>query len=468
MTVRVVYIRVMTTKFSEAADQPLELLHKRLKESGATCEWLTSEDGDRKLRFAILRGRDEQVWKRATVTTVDRYLEMNVQSKRFLGNYDALYDTQTGAIEASLENGRLRGMAISKMPGAEVQGPGGAWRPVALDDPSALSDAESETESSPDSDSATVDRENASPPSYRIRVRDPRGRWSLEVSPATEVLQRLSSRSIFIRARVGQNASDSLKIEGLQPATHDEALKALDELGASFLFDLQLKYAYGANLALFRVRAPYVETSQTPALIPLSPPRYSYSPEALSLYRYATSATGMNLLAFLAYYQVLEFFFARYSESEAISKARTKLRNPLFNIEDDGQLGRLLMLGGGTKGRSEREQLKATLRSCLEVDEINAFVEATPERAAHFKNRKKIVDVSIINIENRGVDFIDQIANRIYDIRCRVVHAKDGGGHDAKLLMPYSPEVKELSHDVDLVRFCAQRALISSAGSMQH
>ncbi len=131
------------------------------------------------------------------------------------------------------------------------------------------------------------------------------------MSPAIEVLQTLSSRRIFMRGRDGRNASNSLKIEGLQPATHDEALKALDELGASFLFDLQLKYAYGANLALFRSPSPYVRTSQAPALIPLSPPRYSYSTEALSLYRHATSATG-NLLAFLAYYQVLEFFFARY------------------------------------------------------------------------------------------------------------------------------------------------------------
>ncbi|MDF2051151.1 hypothetical protein [Arthrobacter sp. Cr_A7] len=188
----------------------------------------------------------------------------------------------------------------------------------------------------------------------------------------------------------------------------------------------------------------------------------------MSLSRYATSATGMNLLAFLAYYQVLEFFFARYSELEAIRKARTNLRNPLFNIEDDGQLGRLLMLGGGAKGRSERDQLKATLRSCLEVDEIDTFVLHHPERAAHLKNKKKIVDVSIINVENRGVDLIDQVAYRIYEIRCRVVHAKDGGGHDSKLLMPYSPEVKELSHDVDLVRFCAQRALIASAGPIQH
>ncbi len=95
-------------------------------------------------------------------------------------------------------------------------------------------------------------------------------------------------------------------------------------------------------------------------------------------------------------------------------------------------------------------------------------MRSTPERAAHLKNKKKIVDVSITNVENRGVDLIDQEADRIYDIRCRVVHAKDGAGHDSKLLMPYSPEVKELSHDVDLVRFCAQRALIASAGPIQH
>lgn len=458
----------MTTKLSEADDQLLEQLHQQLKVAGSTCEWLTTEDGNRELRFSLLRGRDEKVWRRATASTADKFLKINVQSKRFLGNYDALYDKQTGLIEASLQHVNLRGILFSELPGAEVQEPGCDWRPIEPSVPIVVSDTELETESSPDSESATEDRTNAALLRYRIRVTDPRGRWSLEVSPATEALQTLSSRRMLLIGRNGRSANHSLKIEGLQPAAHSEALKALDELGASFLFDLQLKYAYGANLALFRIPRAYTRTSQASALIPLSPPRYSYSPEALSLYRYATSANGMNLLAFLAYYQVLEFFFGRYSESEAIRKARTSLRDPLFNIEDDGQLGRLLMLGGGTKGRSEREQLKATLRACLEVDDINAFVMNHPERAAHLKNKKKIVDVSIINVENRSADLIDQVADRIYDIRCRVVHAKDGGGDDSKLLMPYSPEVNELSHDVDLVKYCAQRALIASAGPLQH
>lgn len=442
---------MMTTRLSEADDKSLVRLQQQLEAAGATCEWVQSEGDDRQLRFSILRDRDGQAWKRATAATADKFLKINVQSKRFLGNYDALYDKQTGFIEASLERFRTSLTTITEIPGAEVQCPEGNWHPATSGTPVVLVDEESETELS-----------------YRIRVTDPHGRWSLEVSPATETLQMLSPRGSMIRGRNGRNARESLKIEGLHPKTHFEALKALDELGASFLFDLQLKYAFGANLALFRDPRPYRQTSQVPTLIPLSPPRYSYSTEALSLYRYATSASDMNLLAFLAYYQVLEFFFARYSESEAIRKARTSLRNPLFNIEDDGQLGHLLMLGGGTKGRTERDQLKATLRSCMEIEEIKAFVLNDPNRTAHFKNKKKIADVSTINVENRGLDLIDQVADRIYDIRCRVVHAKDGGGHDSKLLMPYSPEVKELSPDVDLVRFCAQRTMIASAGPIQY
>ena len=56
-----------------------------------------------------------------------------------------------------------------------------------------------------------------------------------------------------------------------------------------------------------------------------------------------------------------------------------------------------------------------------------------------------------------------QVANRIYDIRCRIVHAKEDGGPSGNtdVLLPFSAEADLLGPDVMLVRFVAQKAIIA-------
>ena len=54
------------------------------------------------------------------------------------------------------------------------------------------------------------------------------------------------------------------------------------------------------------------------------------------------------------------------------------------------------------------------------------------------------------------------MADRIYDIRNRVVHAK--ADHDELgLLLPFDPETRLLRHDVELVAFLAREVLSASA-----
>jgi hypothetical protein len=50
---------------------------------------------------------------------------------------------------------------------------------------------------------------------------------------------------------------------------------------------------------------------------------------------------------------------------------------------------------------------------------------------------------------------------RIYDIRCRIVHAKAEFDAEGPLL-PTDPEAQYLGHDIDLIRYLAGKALRKS------
>ena len=65
-----------------------------------------------------------------------------------------------------------------------------------------------------------------------------------------------------------------------------------------------------------------------------------------------------------------------------------------------------------------------------------------------------------IPLANPNADLRADVADRIYDIRCKIVHTKnDSGIGDVELLLPFSREAEQLSHDIELVQYVAQETL---------
>jgi hypothetical protein len=59
------------------------------------------------------------------------------------------------------------------------------------------------------------------------------------------------------------------------------------------------------------------------------------------------------------------------------------------------------------------------------------------------------------------------VADRVYEIRCKIVHTKtDARDATFELLLPFSAEAEQLSHDIELVQYLANRVLISSSTSL--
>ena len=143
---------------------------------------------------------------------------------------------------------------------------------------------------------------------------------------------------------------------------------------------------------------------------------------------------------------------------------------PTVRADRDLDLAQIVatMKSKGQTAAGEREQLKATLKECLTTDDVEEFISADTDRAPFFSSKAKGIASSLLNPQNRQVDLSMQVAERIYEIRCKIVHTKaehDDG--EFELLLPYSAEAERLGHDIDLVRFVAQKVLVTSSRRLE-
>jgi hypothetical protein len=182
----------------------------------------------------------------------------------------------------------------------------------------------------------------------------------------------------------------------------------------------------------------------------------------------------MPLLQFLAYYQVLEFFMPTYSNHEAVMKARNIMKDPRFTPDKDSQIARVLaVLRPSSRGfGDERSQLESVLRSCVSPEELRKFYLADKNRVAFYKDGFKSVAPQKIPLDNKvsdlnkASDLLTETAQRLYEIRCRIVHTKDHADRDLQALLPYSKEAGNLYEDIALSEFVAVAVLIASSTMM--
>ncbi|MGV9322808.1 hypothetical protein [Streptomyces sp. NPDC003660] len=284
--------------------------------------------------------------------------------------------------------------------------------------------------------------------------------WTAEIGNPSKEHRLLSD---------GYGRAPTLRIWRNLNGTHDESLAFLESVGGSILFELDMNYGIPVTMR----RARFVNTTTRRFRLrpvwseaPPSLPRLRYGREPLSLYNYARSATGMPLLQFLAYYQVLEYYFPRYSQRDLIDRLRNELRDPRFRPDDDLHLSRILRISqhSGRGYGDERSQLKATVRYSVSSDAIAELIEGNAGLTEHFSRKKPIISgLPTIDVKKRG-NLVDSVCERIYHIRCLVVHSKeDGGGAADALLLPFSEEAESVRPDNEVMRFLAQKALIAGA-----
>lgn len=261
----------------------------------------------------------------------------------------------------------------------------------------------------------------------------------------------------------------TLKFSGVQAKKHDSVLDIIQKVSGSLLFQIELMSGLALILRRHRKINHKHEDSKAPVPLDVKFPDREFDHAPLSLYWYALSASGMPLLQYLAYYQVIEFYYPVYSQAEAHRRLKSILRNPTFRTEKDSDISRLLsaiqVSRSGAFG-DERAQLKATIDECIDDGDLREFLRGDEECSTFLSSKSRLADTKL-SIANGDSELKGEVARRIYELRCKIVHTKsDSRDSDIELLLPFSKESDLMHHDIQLIKYVAQQVLIRGSRNL--
>jgi hypothetical protein len=262
-----------------------------------------------------------------------------------------------------------------------------------------------------------------------------------------------------------------LRIEGMHATAAEAAADILERISNSILFQLDLHTDVPVFLARRREffdRRP----RRSPAPGVMSAPAFQYDNEPMALYWYARTSQQVPLLSFLAFYQVLEFYFPVFSAERAHATLRNLLKDPRFDVANDLHIARLVQaIRPNASGRGfgdERAQLQATIQACVTPLQMSEFFRSDDRLFKfydrHGKQRMPIVETKLpVSTDS---DLRPLVAQRVYDIRNRIVHTKSGEP-GSEVLLPFSRESRLLRFDIQLIQYLARQALIATSNPLR-
>jgi hypothetical protein len=278
--------------------------------------------------------------------------------------------------------------------------------------------------------------------------------------------------SLELKALAGGGAVPSrevaaIRISGLSISNHDTALRRLESIANSLFFDIDV--ALGIPLVLSRPRSRQAGRRRREGVLDeVSFPINEYEPEPMALFSYARGAAGMPLLQFLAFYQVLEFYFPLYADQEIRRRVKSVVKHPRFNPHSEQQISSIIKAMSVGRGRGfgdEKAQLRATLRGSSNPAAVRDHLRVG-DRAEYFGQKKNGPAQQVIRVDMSDDDLLDATASRIYEIRCKIVHTKDSDA-DKSQILPFSPEADQLGPDITLLEFLARESLVAASRELR-
>lgn len=402
----------------------VEALKARVSAADIDYEEQVRWDSERHPAILLPAGRGKRRVPAYTLDEVNSLLAVPFEKYTFLGPYDAICSYSDGLIEAAVRS--LRGPASARMLMRRLR-----------------------SQSAPRaSDGGAVEA---------ILLRQPSGE-------GPEVLLGSVSKDLATLTRGLPRIS--ITIRNAQVHQQDQAIEVLETIADALFFEIDLKYDIALGLQRARTGPTRLRAHTRAAEeVSLQFPRSEYDTEPMSLYWYARGATGLPLLQYLAYYQVLEFYFPIYSDRDVHERVKNILRHPVFDPHSDTQVSRVVRLLRSNRARldDERAQLRSTLQACVHEDGLREFLERDADRR-EFLTRDKSLRVHRLQLNNKEADLRSEAASRVYEIRCKIVHTKSvDGAAETELLLPHSKEAQSLHFDIELIQYLARETLIANS-----
>jgi hypothetical protein len=221
-------------------------------------------------------------------------LDSNFSKFKFLKGYEAIYSIELGIIECEIQSDDFRmpyGLLLRRL--------SRLFKPKIK--------AEETQEVIIEAEETEVEEKD-----YSIEFPSPNEKVKIylrESSTEFSFLCGCKRESFLSRNRLKPFLT--IRIEGLSFETHSQAKELLSNIGNSVFFQIDLLTNIPVHLSSdkdlqreIRLRRKAVRED-----LKFVEPKFQYDSESISLYWYARIATTTPLLQYLAFYQVLEFYF---------------------------------------------------------------------------------------------------------------------------------------------------------------
>jgi hypothetical protein len=412
-----VELEIPTGKIEEKIEQLKQELERRCSEAGLQRGQVLLSSGKNALMIDLPAGRRKKRLIIEDISATERIIEIPFENYHFLSDYEAICSYKEGLIEASI------GLVTHEA----------GLQPELLDhDITATHNVEGN----------------------RIKI---------VLTTKSEHLETLLS----LCSESPTRPTLFLKIQGLRVDQHDKAVEYLEDFANSVFFQIDFKTHLPLQLRRFeKTLSPSSSNLDLSSIDKLQFPVLQYAKEPIDLYWLARSLNAFPSLQYLAFYQVIEFYFPIYFRKEATREIRRILKTPGFSPDNDTDIVKLLTVDESTGPvRDERTQLKATLTECISIRALKKYLTSNQERQKWFTDEKgkggkaKKLSEHMIPINDKATNITAKLTERIYEIRCKIVHTKTG----LDWFIPFSEEASFLENDIELIRYIASDVLINNS-----
>jgi len=266
-------------------------------------------------------------------------------------------------------------------------------------------------------------------------------------APETTQLRDLFARVLTVKAKVSTASPYAANKNRLR------------ELAISGLFNISFSTGVSLNLSRSWERS-YYRLARKGDEEPQFPKRL-YNKELVGYYQLALSSDS-PVLAYLALYKVLEFFFTSASEGVLHKRLADKIAHPDFTHKSAGQLRNVVaMVRKFDQKMDEQRMLVTVLEQYFMADELISWVSEAESSDGVYFTQPQTVFGQPLTLDTNAEKIHPSLAARIYFIRNALVHNKEG---EVARFTPFSGQEAALFKEIPLLMFLAE-GLIAKNGT---
>lgn len=193
-------------------------------------------------------------------------------------------------------------------------------------------------------------------------------------------------------------------------------------------------------------------------------PKVFYNKDLIRYYILGKSS-AFNTHEFLAFYQILEYFFIQVSDENLYEKLSYEIKDPSFKPKDHYLAKLVRIMKGHSRKTNETEMLKNVLKKFTDYEDLKKFIEDYEEEIGEYiytKINKIFGEEMVVNLEEGHI--YGNIAKIIKIIRNALVHSSDIYGYERQeRYIPFSESEEIVEKHIPLIKFLAEKVLFATS-----